>query len=61
MKLQSTLRFAREDAMLAFIETLMAEALVFSPEYLMIIGLPELPKLNRPRFIIIRQPEPQHG
>jgi hypothetical protein len=47
--------------MLAFIETLMAEALVFSPEYLMIIGLPELPKLNRPRFIIIRQPEPQHG
>ena len=47
--------------MLAFVETLMAEALAFSPEYLMIIGLPELPKLNRPKFVIIRQPERQRG
>lgn len=47
--------------MLGFLEVLVSEVLVFSPEYLMVIGLPELPKLNRPKFIIIRQPEPQHG
>jgi len=44
--------------MLAFVETLMVEAMAFSPEYLMIIGLPELPRLDRPKYIIIRQPEP---
>jgi len=47
--------------MLAFVESLMMEAMAFSPEYLMVIGLPELPKLNRPKFIIIRQPEAQRG
>jgi len=47
--------------MLALVEALMLDALALSPEYLMIVGLPELPKLNRPKFIIIRQPEPRRG
>jgi hypothetical protein len=45
--------------MLMLVETLMADAMALAPEYLMIVGLPELPKLQRPKFIIIRQPESQ--
>jgi hypothetical protein len=44
--------------MLALIESLFVEALAISPEYLMLVGLPELPALRRPKFIIIRHPEP---
>lgn len=47
--------------MLALIESLFVEALAISPEYLMLVGLPELPPLNRPKFIIIRQPERGHS
>ncbi|WP_416907038.1 MAG: hypothetical protein ACMVO5_08230 [Polymorphobacter sp.] len=42
--------------MLAFIESIFFEALAISPEYLMLVGLPELPPLKRPKFIIIREP-----
>jgi|GEM_PF-5483337 len=47
--------------MLALVETLMIEAIAFSPEYLLFFGASELPKMNRPRFIIIRRPEPQQA
>lgn len=47
--------------MLALVENIMIEAIAFSPEYLMFFGVSELPKINRPRFIIIRQPEPQQA
>ncbi len=43
--------------MLALIESLFIEALAISPEYLMLVGLPELPAIRRPKFIIIRDPE----
>jgi hypothetical protein len=41
---------------LVLIESLMADAIAFTPEYLMFMGLPELPRRPRPKFIIIRQP-----
>jgi hypothetical protein len=43
--------------MLALIESLFVEALAISPEYLMLVGLPELPAFRRPKFIIIRHPK----
>jgi hypothetical protein len=43
--------------MLALLESVFIEAMAISPEYLMFVGLPELPALKRPKFIIIRNPE----
>lgn len=43
--------------MLALFESLFVEALAISPEYLMLVGLPELPPLKRPKFITIRKGE----
>jgi hypothetical protein len=43
--------------MLALLETIVMDVLAFSPEYLMMFGMHELPRGRKPRFIIIRRPE----
>ncbi len=42
--------------MLAIIEALMLDAASIAPEYLMVVGVPELKRLRRPRFLTIRGP-----
>lgn len=44
--------------MLALMQSVLVEAVVVGPEYLMLLGIPDRPMLQRPKFIIVRHPEP---
>jgi hypothetical protein len=41
--------------MLALFESLFMDAVAIAPEYLMIVGLPQLPAMRRKRYVIVRQ------
>lgn len=41
--------------MLLMFESLMTDIMLFSPEYIMLLGAPELPRLRAKRFFTVRQ------
>lgn len=41
--------------MLLMLESLVADLLAFSPEYIILFGAPELPRLRAKRFLTVRQ------
>jgi hypothetical protein len=41
--------------MLMMLESLVADIMLFSPEYIMLFGAPELPRLRAKRFFTVRQ------
>lgn len=41
--------------MLTIFESLLAEMMVLAPEFLLVVGVPELPPIRRKRFVTVRQ------
>ena len=41
--------------MLTMIESLLVDMIVLAPEYLLVVGVPELPPIRRKLFVTVRQ------